>query len=198
VNQNGAQPGDVAYKDINNDGEITADDRTILGSGMAKVQYGLSFRLEYKGFDLNVSTFGAAGYKVMDFIDRTLRGSYGATNKSVDLVNAWTPENPSTTVPRVYWASTGSITNDMFSSRFLQNGAYWKIANIELGYNLPDKWFKDVISGVRVYVSGQNLATISKYRGYNIDFAGGTFTPGYNYCSYPTPMTLMFGVNLSF
>ena len=198
VNQNGAQPGDVAYKDINNDGEITADDRTILGSGMSKVQFGLSFRLEYKGFDLNVSTFGAAGYKVMDFIDRTLRGSYGATNKSVDLVNAWTPENPSTTVPRVYWASTGSITNDMFSSRFLQNGAYWKISNVELGYNLPDKWFKDVISGVRVYVSGQNLATISKYRGYNIDFAGGTFTPGYNYCSYPTPMTLMFGVNLSF
>ena len=198
VNQNGAQPGDVAYKDINNDGEITADDRTILGSGMAKVQYGLSFRLEYKGFDLNVATFGAAGYKVMDFIDRTLRGSYGATNKSVDLVNAWTPDNPSTTVPRVYWASTGSITNDMFSSRFLQNGAYWKISNVELGYNLPDKWFRDVISGVRVYVSGQNLATISKYRGYNIDFAGGTFTPGYNYCSYPTPMTLMFGVNLSF
>ena len=198
VNQNGAQPGDVAYKDVNKDGEITGDDRTILGSGMPKVQFGLSFRLEYKGFDLNVSTFGAAGYQVMDFIDRTLRGSYGATNKSVDLVNAWTPEKPSTTVPRVYWASTGSITNDMFSSRFLQNGAYWKIANVELGYNLPDKWFKDVISGVRVYVSGQNLATISKYRGYNIDFAGGTFTPGYNYCSYPTPMTVMFGVNLSF
>ncbi len=198
VNQNGAQPGDVAYKDVNNDGEITADDRTILGSGMPKVQFGLSFRLEYKGFDLNVSTYGAAGYQVMDFIDRTLRGSYGATNKSVDLVNAWTPENPSTTVPRVYWASTGSITNDMFSSRFLQNGAYWKIANVELGYNFPDKWFKGVISGARLYVSGQNLATISKYRGYNIDFAGGTFTPGYNYCSYPTPMTMMVGVNLSF
>ena len=198
VNQNGAQPGDVAYKDINNDGEITDADRKVIGSGMPKVQFGLSFRLEYKGFDLNVSTFGAAGFQVMDFIDRTLRGSYGATNKSVDLVNAWTPERPSTTVPRVYWASTGSITNDMFSSRFLQNGAYWKIANVELGYNFPDKWFNDVISGVRVYVSGQNLATISKYRGYNIDFAGGTFTPGYNYCSYPTPMTLMFGVNLSF
>jgi len=198
VNQNGAQPGDVAYKDVNNDGEITADDRTILGSGMSKVQFGLSFRLEYKGFDLNVSTYGAAGYEVMDFVDRTLRGSYGATNKSIDLVNAWTPEKPSTTVPRVYWASTGSITNDMFSSRYLQNGAYWKIANVELGYNFPDKWFKGVVSGVRVYLSGQNLATISKYRGYNIDFAGGTFTPGYNYCSYPTPMTMMFGVNLSF
>ena len=198
VNQNGAQPGDVAYKDINNDGEITSADQTIIGSGMSKVQFGLSFRLEYKGFDLNVSTYGAAGYQVLDYVDVALRSSYGATNKSVDLVNAWTPENPSTTVPRVYWASTGSITNDMFSSRYLQNGAYWKIANVELGYNLPDKWFRDVISGVRVYMSGQNLATISKYRGYNIDFAGGTFTPGYNYCSYPTPMTVMFGVNLSF
>ena len=198
VNQNGAQPGDVAYKDINNDGEITSADQTIIGSGMSKVQFGLSFRLEYKGFDLNVSTYGAAGYQVLDYVDVALRSSYGATNKSVDLVNAWTPENPSTTVPRVYWASTGSISNDMFSSRYLQNGAYWKIANVELGYNLPDKWFKDVISGVRVYVSGQNLATISKYRGYNIDFAGGVFTPGYNYCSYPTPMTVMFGVNLSF
>ena len=198
VNQNGAQPGDVAYKDINNDGEITSADQTIIGSGMSKVQFGLSFRLEYKGFDLNVSTYGAAGYQVLDYVDVALRSSYGATNKSVDLINAWTPENPSTTVPRVYWASTGSITNDMFSSRYLQNGAYWKIANVELGYNLPDKWFRDVISGVRVYMSGQNLATISKYRGYNIDFAGGTFTPGYNYCSYPTPMTVMFGVNLSF
>ena len=210
LTQNGAQPGDVAYKDLptvdtdgdgiadQGDGTITDADRQVIGSGMPKVQFGLSFRLEYKGFDLNVSTFGAAGFQVMDFIDRTLRGSYGATNKSVDLVNAWTPEKPSATVPRVYWASTGSITNDMFSSRFLQNGAYWKIANVELGYNFPDKWFNDVISGVRVYVSGQNLATISKYRGYNIDFAGGTFTPGYNYCSYPTPMTLMFGVNLSF
>ncbi len=198
VNQNGAQPGDVAYKDIDGDGEITTADQTILGSGMSKFQFGLSFRLEYKGFYLNVATFGAAGYQVLDFVDMTIRSSYGAMNKSVELANAWTPENPSTTVPRVYWASTGSITNDMFSSRYLQNGAYWKISNVELGYNFPDKWFKDVISGVRVYVSGQNLATISKYRGYNIDFAGGTFTPGYNYCSYPTPMTVMFGVNLSF
>ena len=210
VTQNGAQAGDVAYKDLptvdtdgdgipdQGDGQITSEDQTIIGSGMAKVQFGLSFRLEYKGFDLNVSTYGAAGYQVLDYVDMALRSSYSVTNKSVDLLNAWTPEKPSATVPRVYYSSTGSITNDMFSSRYLQNGAYWKIANVELGYNLPDKLFNGVISGVRVYVSGQNLATISKYRGYNIDFAGGTFTPGYNYCSYPTPMSLMFGVNLSF
>ena len=198
VTQAGAQPGDVAYKDVNNDGQITADDQTFIGSGMSKVQFGLSARFEYKGFDLSVSTFGAAGYQLLDFVDMTLRSSYGMTNRSVDLLNAWTPEHPSTTVPRVYYKATGTITNDMFSSRYLQNGNYWKIANVELGYNLPEGLFGGFIRGARIYVSGQNLLTISKYRGYNIDFAGGAFTPGYNYCSYPAPMTAMVGVKLSF
>ena len=198
VTQAGAQPGDVAYKDINNDGQITADDQTFIGSGMSKVQFGLSARFEYKGFDLSVSTFGAAGYQLLDFVDMTLRSSYGMTNRSVDLMNAWTPQNPSTTVPRVYYKATGTITNDMFSSRYLQNGSYWKIANVEFGYNLPEGLFGGFIRGARIYLSGQNLLTISKYRGYNIDFAGGAFTPGYNYCSYPAPITAMLGVKLSF
>jgi TonB-linked SusC/RagA family outer membrane protein len=198
VTQAGAQPGDVAYKDINNDGQITADDQTFIGSGMSKVQFGLSARFEYKGFDLSISTFGAAGYQLLDFVDMTLRSSYGMTNRSADLMNAWTPEHPSTTVPRVYYKATGTITNDMFSSRYLQNGSYWKIANVEFGYNLPEGLFGGFVRGARVYVSGQNLLTISKYRGYNIDFAGGAFTPGYNYCSYPAPMTAMVGVKLSF
>jgi len=196
--QNGAQPGDVAYKDINNDGQITEDDRTFIGSGMPSVNFGLNFRFEYKNFDLSISTYGAGGFKVLDFVDMALRSSYGVTNKSTELLNAWTPENPSSTVPAVYYKTSGDITNDLFSSRYLQNGNYWKIANVELGYNFNDELFKGLISGVRVYVSAQNLATISKYRGYNIDFAPGTFTPGYNYCSFPTPMTFMLGAKLSF
>ena len=198
VTQAGAQPGDVAYKDINNDGQITADDQTFIGSGMSKVQFGLSARFEYKGFDLSISTFGAAGYQLLDFVDMTLRSSYGMTNRSVDLLKAWTPENPSKTVPRVYYKATGTITNDMFSSRYLQNGSYWKIANVEFGYNFPEGLFNGFIRGARIYASGQNLLTISKYRGYNIDFAGGAFTPGYDYCSYPAPITAMLGVKLSF
>ena len=198
VTQAGAQPGDVAYKDINNDGQITADDQTFIGSGTSKVQFGLSARFEYKGFDLSISTFGAAGYQLLDFVDMTLRSSYGMTNRNVDLMNAWTPSNPSTTIPRVYYKATGTITNDMFSSRYLQNGSYWKIANVEFGYNFPEGLFNGFIRGARIYASGQNLLTISKYRGYNIDFAGGAFTPGYNYCSYPAPVTAMLGVKLSF
>ena len=86
----------------------------------------------------------------------------------------------------------------MFSERFLQNGNYLKIANVTLGYNFPDRWFNGYVSNVRVYASGQNLHTFTKYKGYNIDFAGGTFTPGFNYSSYPTPRTYMFGMNFSF
>lgn len=198
VNQNGAQPGDVAYADINNDGEITNADQAFLGSGIPDINYGFNVRAEWKGFDLSIFTFGAAGFKAVDFVDVTLRSSYGSLNKSVELLNAWTPENASTTVPRVAYKSTGSITNDMFSQRFIQNASYLKIANIQLGYNFPGKLFGGHINGLRIYAAVQNLATLSKYKGYNVDFAGGTFTPGFNYASYPTPRTVMFGGSFSF
>ena len=198
INQNGAQPGDVIYADLNLDGEITNEDQQFLGSGLAKIHYGLSARAEWKGFEVSVSTYGAAGFKAVDFVDVTLHSSYGALNKSVDLLNAWTPNNTNTNVPRVAYKSSGSITNDMFSQRFIQNASYLKIANIEVGYNFPDRWFGNYLNGVRIFASAQNLATLSEYKGYNVDFAGGTFTPGYNYASYPTPRTIMFGAHFSF
>lgn len=198
INQNGAQPGDVIYADLNLDGEITNEDQQFLGSGLAKIHYGLNARAEWKGFELSISTYGAAGFKAVDFVDVTLHSSYGALNKSVDLLNAWTPDNTNTNVPRVAYKSSGSITNDMFSQRFIQNASYLKIANIEVGYNFPDRWFGNYLNGVRIFASAQNLATLSEYKGYNVDFSGGTFTPGYNYASYPTPRTIMFGAHFSF
>jgi hypothetical protein len=158
----------------------------------------LSASAEWKGFELSISTYGAAGFKAVDFVDVTLHSSYGALNKSVDLLNAWTPNNTNTNVPRVAYKSSGSITNDMFSQRFIQNASYLKIANIEVGYNFPDRWFGNYLNGVRIFASAQNLATLSEYKGYNVDFSGGTFTPGYNYASYPTPRTIMFGAHFSF
>lgn len=207
VTQSGAQPGDVAYADIAGafdedgnpipDGQITNADQTYLGSGLPDINYGFNIRAEWKGIDLSVFAFGAAGFKAVDFVDVTLRSSYGALNKSVDLLNAWTPENPSTTVPRVANRPDGDITNDAFSDRFIQDASYLKIANIQLGYTFPNL-FDGYIKGLRVYATAQNLFTLSKYVGYNVDFAGGTFTPGYNYASYPTPRSLMFGAQFSF
>jgi len=209
INQPGAQVGDIRYADINNDGEITLDgDRKFLGSGLPKFNYGLNLRFEYSGFDLSISTFGALKFKAVDFVDVTLHSSYSALNKSVDILDAYNseadaavnglPVNTNTDVPRIAYKTSGSITNDMFSQRFIQDASYLKIANVELGYNFPDRWFSGYVQGLRIYASGQNLFTLSKYNGYNVDFAGGTFTPGYNYASYPTPRTIMFGANFTF
>ncbi|MBS2099785.1 SusC/RagA family TonB-linked outer membrane protein [Carboxylicivirga linearis] len=197
ISQPGAEAGDLLYKDLNGDGTINAEDRTFIGSGLPDVNFGLNARVEWNGFDLSVATFGAAGFKAVDFVDMELRNSYGATNKDVSLLNAWTPTNTNTNVPRVQYKSANA-TNNYFSDRYIQDASYLRIANVQLGYNFPDQWFNGVVSNVRVYASGQNLYTFSKYKGYNVDFAGGTYTPGYNYASYPTPRSFMFGLNLSF
>jgi TonB-linked SusC/RagA family outer membrane protein len=198
ITQDGAQPGDVAYKDLDGDGNIDTDDRQFIGSGLPDFTYGLNINIGWKAFDLSIAANGAGGFQAVDYVDEVLRSSYGLLNKSTDLSNAWTEDNTNTNIPRISYASSGSVTNDLFSKRYIQNASYLKIANIELGYNLPDNLFSGYIHGVRIYASAQNVITFSKYKGYNVDFAGGTFTPGYNYCSYPTPRTIMFGAHFSF
>ncbi len=206
--QQGANVGDCLYKDVSGpdgkpDGKIDAYDQVVLGSGLPKVNFGLSARLEYKNFDLTVSSYGALNYHVSDDIYNSLNSCYGWGNKDVSILNANQYSDDGKTyissVPRTYVTNNASLAwNDLFSSRKIQNAAYWKIANIELGYNLPDKWFKGIISGARAYISAQNVYTFTGYHGYNVDYAGGTFTPGYNFCSFPTPHTYMCGVQFTF
>ena len=201
--QNGANIGDCLYKDINEDGVIDANDQTVLGSGLPKINFGLSGRVEYKGFDLSIATFGALNYHVSDDIYNSLNSCYGPGNKDVAMLDANKFSDDFLTytsnVPRTYFANNATLAwNDLFSERKIQNAAYWKIANVELGYNFPDKWFKGVVSGVRAYVSAQNLYTFTKYKGYNVDYAGGTFTPGYNFCSFPSARSFMAGILFSF
>ena len=199
--QDGAQVGDCYYSDVNGDGQVNGEDQTVLGSGLPSVNFGLSAHLEYKIFDLSISTFGALGYHVTDYLYNTLNSSYGYGNKSVDILNAnqWDGGTYVSSIPRTYLSNSASLPwNDLFCERQIQNAAYWKIANIELGCNLPNKWFANYVTGVRVYVSAQNLLTITGYKGYNVDYAGGTFTPGYNFCSYPTARSFMAGLNFTF
>ncbi len=207
VTQPGANVGDCLYEDINNDGVINGDDQVVLGSGLPKVNFGLSAHLEYKNFDLSISTFGALNYHVTDDIYNSLNSCYGPGNKDVAMLDAnrWSEDGLTymSSVPRTYYNNDqGSgatlMWNDLFSDRKIQNAAYWKIANIELGYNIPDKVFKGVISGARIYVSAQNLYTFTGYKGYNVDYAGGTFTPGYNFCSFPSARSFMAGILFSF
>ncbi len=201
--QQGANVGDCLYKDINGDGVIDENDQTVLGSGLPKVNFGLNARFEYKGFDLSIATFGALNYHVTDDIYNSLNSCYGYSNKDVAILDAnrWSEDGSTyiSDVPRTYITNSATYAwNDLFSQRKIQNAAYWKIANVELGYNFPDKWFGKYVSDVRFYVSAQNLYTFTGYHGYNVDYAGGTFTPGYNYCSFPTARTFMCGLHFSF
>ena len=199
--QDGANVGDCLYKDMNGEGVVNGDDQVVLGSGLAKINFGLSAHLEYKIFDLSISTFGALNYHVSDHIYNAINSSYNYGNKDVAVLgaNQWDGSTYISSVPRTYLANNASLAwNDLFSSRMIQNAAYWKIANVELGCNLPNKWFANYVSGVRLYVSAQNLHTFTGYKGYNVDYAGGTFTPGYNYCSYPSARSFMAGINFTF
>lgn len=206
--QPGANVGDCLYKDISGpegepDGVIDAYDQTVLGSGLPKINFGLNVRFEYKNFDLSVATFGALNYHVSDDIYNSLNSCYGWGNKDVAMsdANRWSDDGTTylSSIPRTYAANNATLAwNDLFSERKIQNAAYWKIANVELGYNLPDKWFGNYVSGVRVYVSAQNLHTFTGYKGYNVDYAGGTFTPGYNFCSFPSARSFMAGLHFTF
>jgi TonB-linked SusC/RagA family outer membrane protein len=201
--QSGANVGDCYYEDVNGDGTIDENDQTVLGSGLPKINFGLSAHMEFKNFDLSISTFGALNYHVADDIYNSLHSCYGYYNKDVDMLDANRWSSDGTTyisgTPRTYAVNNATMAwNDLFSSRKIQNAAYWKIANVELGYNFPDKWFGGYVNNVRVYVSAQNLYTFTGYHGYNVDYAGGTFTPGYNFCSFPTPRTFMCGLHFSF
>ena len=206
--QQGANVGDCLYKDVSGpngepDGVIDAYDQKVLGSGLPKINFGLSAHFEYHNFDLSISTFGALDYHVSDGIYNNLNSCYGPANKDVSLLDAnrWSDDGLTylSNVPRTYYANNATLAwNDLFSDRKIQNAAYWKIANVELGYNIPNRVFKDVITGARIYVSAQNLYTFTKYKGYNVDYAGGTFTPGYNWCSYPSARSFMAGILFSF
>lgn len=203
VSQPGVNVGDCLYKDINNDGVIDANDQTVLGSGLPKINFGLSGRVEYKNFDLSISTYGALNYHVSDDIYNSLNSCYGWANRDVAMADAnrWSEDGTTylSSVPRTYAANNATLAwNDLFSERKIQNAAYWKIANVELGYNIPDKVFGGVVNGVRIYVSAQNLYTFTGYKGYNVDYAGGTFTPGYNFCSFPSARSFMAGLHFTF
>lgn len=194
--QNLAAPGDVKFKDINKDGVITDADRVYLGSVIPKIYYGLNLNASYDNFDASVFFQGSAGNKVFNGVYHDLMvGQYG--NSSVDELNFWTPTNTNTNVPRPIIGDPNG--NSRFSDRFVESGSYVKLQNAQIGYTIPKTVLSrtHVFSSFRIYVSGQNLLTISKYRGYDPDFiSDGLFSRGYDYGSFPNPRTVMLGVQV--
>lgn len=193
-----AAPGDVRFKDINGDGQITDADQTYLGSAIPKVYFGLNFTANYKGFDASVFIQGNAGSKIANGIYQSLMsGQY--TNGSTDELNFWTPTNTNTNVPRPIIGDPNA--NGRNSDRFVQPGSYARIQTAQIGFTVPASLLRrtQFFQSLRVYVSGQNLYTFTKYKGYDPDFINdGTLNRGFDYGSYPNPRTVLIGVQIGF
>ena len=162
-------PGDLKFRDLNKDGIIDANDRTYLGSYLPKVSYGFNISADYKGFDLGVFFQGVQGNKIYNDTRVITEGMIRFFNAGTQVLNAWTPTNTNTNIPRAIPGDPNG--NARTSTRFLENGSYLRLKNLSLGYNVSSaklsSWTKGTVSSFRIYVSGQNLLTFTKYTGYD-------------------------------
>lgn len=191
-------PGDVKFSDLNNDGQINADDRTFIGSALPSVTYGLNFTANYKRLDFTLFTSGAAGYYINSRLYRSLMLSTGFINAHEDILNRWTPENTNTNIPRVIANDPNNNARDSNRPGWLQKGDYLRINTVSVGYTLPEELFGNLITSLRVYGTVQNLYTFQYYKGYNPDFNSGVLEPGFDNGTYPRPRTVMLGFDLKF
>ncbi|OOQ57051.1 hypothetical protein BC343_16080 [Mucilaginibacter pedocola] len=211
-------PGDRKFKDINGDGQITADDRTSLGSPIPKFYGGFNIDLAYKGFDFNAFFYGSYGNKIFNYQARNLEsfqapGFVGVQNVSrVYAENAWTASNPSNRYARVNYNDDISA-NNVASSVYVENGSYLRLRNVTLGYTLPGAISKKMtLSKVRIYIAAQNLFTITKYTGLDPEIGQATGTDpnnnnssasnatasGIDIGTYPASRFYTLGLNVTF
>ncbi|MGB3775310.1 MAG: TonB-dependent receptor, partial [Leeuwenhoekiella sp.] len=195
----GTSAGDIRYRDLDGSGDITDADRTFLGNGLPTFNYGINLTAQYKDFDFTIFGQGAGGNLINSNLYRGLMPTTGYTNWHEDILNRWTPENTNTTVPRVVFLDPNNNGRDSNRPGWLQKGDYFRINTISLGYSLPESLiYKTVLSSARIYTTVQNVAVFSSYKGYNPDFQAGVLSPGFDYGTYPRPLTSMLGVQLKF
>lgn len=207
--QPNAKPGDIRYVDTNGDGQITQnDDRQFVSSPWPKLQTGAQFNGSYKQFSLNVQLIGVFGYTVYNDVRRTL-DSYQNTNFRQGI-NPWSPTNTSTNDPRIALAATpdprvydptGVQSNNLsYTDRWLENASYGRLRNVEIGYTLSKTLLAKInVRNARVYVSGQNLFTITSYSGLDPDVTGSNIQErGVDLGHWPSPRVISVGLTGDF
>jgi TonB-linked SusC/RagA family outer membrane protein len=190
----GAKIGDLMYEDRDKNHVIDDNDRMFLGSYIPKITYGFNGSLDYKNFDFSFNMYGTQGSKIYNGKKAT-RGTDARDNLEADEArNRWTPNNPGNSIPR---AHTNQIPA---SSYFLESGDFLRLNNITLGYTLPSKSLsKYKVTSLRVYLSAQNLFTITPYSGFTPEITSSSLTnAGIELNAYPSTRTYAFGVNLAF
>lgn len=197
--QDKAAPGDIRFRDINNDGVINADDRLNLGSFIPKFTYGANFSAGYKNFDFTAFFQGVQGNKVYNGTKVLTQGMLRLFGAGKDVLNAWTPQNTNTNVPRAVDGDPNN--NSRTSDRFLEDGSYLRLKVLSVGYTIPANTLGKVVRNARVYVTAQNLLTFTKYTGYDPE-VGSRFntalTSGIDYGQFPQARTFLIGVQVGF
>ena len=194
----GTQPGDPKYKDLDGNGEINEKDKTTIGNGQPKHIGGFSNNFVWKNFDLNIFFQWSYGNDILNANRLVFENpsSKQNTNMFASYINRWTPENPTSNMPRA--RAQGSSE---YSSLYVENGSYLKLKNISLGYNFDAKLLKPLhISNARVYVSAENIATITGYSGSDpeVSTRNSPLTPGFDWSAYPRSLNVSFGLNVTF
>jgi TonB-linked SusC/RagA family outer membrane protein len=188
-------PGDIKYEDVNKDGVINADDRMYLGTYFPKVTYGLTAAAHWKGFDVSLFLQGAGGVKANG---ANLIGQVGPDVQKPTSVflDAWTHENHSTSFPRLWYTYPQNDPNSTPSSFWVKNASYLRLKSVVIAYNFPSKLFgkKSAVSGVKIYYSGQNLLTFSKFYKWIDPEVGASASFG----AYPQVMVNSLGLNVTF
>ncbi len=191
--QPGAEPGDIRFKDLNNDGVINDADRTVIGNPNPTHLFSLGNHLSYNGFELGIYLQGVAGNKIFNANNIDLTGMAAAYNQSTAVLKRWNGEGTSYSMPRAVFGDPNQ--NNRVSDRMVENGSYLRLKTISLAYNFPQKWLKALtIENARLSLSCENVATITGYSGFDPEVG----LNGIDLSTYPISRTFNIGLNFNF
>ncbi len=195
------QTGDLYY--INSAGESTfepvAEDRTIIGNANPDFLYGITNNFSFKGLGLTIFLQGSQGNDIFNATRIETEGMLDPKNQTIDVLNRWRQPGDVTDMPRAVW---GNTNNSRASTRFVEDGSYLRVKAATLSYDLPTSMISRVkLAGVRVYATGENLLTFTRYSGFDPEvnaFGGSNTALGVDFGTYPQTRNIIFGLNVSF
>lgn len=191
--QPGAEPGDIRFRDLDNNGVINEDDRAVLGNPNPTWLFSMNNRFSWKGFELSIFLQGVAGNKIFNNNNVSYTGMSSATNQTTAVLNRWNGQGSSTTMPRAVYGDPNQ--NARVSNRFVEDGSYLRVKNIILAYSLPHSLLQKInIESIRLTLSCENVLTLTKYTGFDPEVA----TNGIDSSRYPIPRTFSLGLNVNF
>ncbi len=187
------QPGDIKYKDVNGDGIVDEKDRTVIGNPTPDFTYGFSLSLDYKGFNLSADFMGVYGNEIYRAWDQA---TYAQFNFPAYRLDRWNGVGTSNWEPIL---NTGRAVNYLNSSYHIEDGSFFRIRNLQLGYNFSPAFLKSLyLKSLRVYANAQNLKTFKNNSSFTPEFGGSATVFGVDNGSYPLPAIYTLGINLNF